>query len=196
MLNVARLGVPYSCDKGFLWAAQFYGKNHRKLNTQKLVFCGAGNGQKVIGEFVEKNRLQSKMSVAGFLDQKQLAEKYADASYLLIPSMMEAGCTVVVESVMAGCLPVALDSAGLAEIMEGVGLEDFIVPGKLQKLSQTLEVVVPEEQTLVDLLKFCSKNEKLVTQKLQKAQEIALSKYSISATTNKLFEILKTHKLA
>ncbi|NBU69979.1 MAG: glycosyltransferase [Bacteroidetes bacterium] len=195
ILNVARLNVPYACDKGFLWALDFYAKRHRDIQAPKLQFCGAGNGQKVIGDYISAHKLEGKIEVAGFLDQRQLAEKYSKASYLLIPSMMEAGCTVVVEAAMAGCLPVALDSAGLAEIMESIGLEDFLVPGKLQRLSDTLVVLVPEEDAMVALFKYCESHEKQVTEKLAAAQEISKQKYSVTATTTKLFEMLAAHKL-
>lgn len=195
ILNVARLNIPYACDKGFLWALDFYAKRHPDIHAGKLQFCGAGNGQKVIGDYIAAHKLESKIEVAGFLDQKQLAEKYSKSSYLLIPSMMEAGCTVVVEAAMAGCLPLALDSAGLAEIMESIGLEDFLIPGRLQKLSDTLEVLVPEDEATVALFNYCASHEHQVTKKLGAARKISNEKYSVTATTTKLFHMLKEHKL-
>jgi hypothetical protein len=56
-----------------------------------------------------------------------LAKTYRTASFLLMPSMMEAGATVLVEAVLSGCAPIALDYAGSGEVMRRLGLEDLLV---------------------------------------------------------------------
>jgi glycosyltransferase involved in cell wall biosynthesis len=190
MLCAARLSIPQSCDKGFLWAAQFFASNLSALDVKQMIFCGAGNGHAVLKDYAEKQGVSERMNVCGFVGQTELAKKYNNASYLLIPSMMEAGCTAVVESVMAGCLPLALDSAGLAEIMESIGLDDYLIAGREEKLADGLTVIVPDDKATLALINRIGANSEKAAADLAKAQKIAREKFSISATTDRLLRLL------
>lgn len=189
-LNIARLNIPFACDKGFLWALDFFAKNHQKLPSPRLVFCGSGNGQKIISDHITAHKLQNQVEMAGFVNQKELSQKYRQASYLLVPSMMEAGCTVVVEAVISGCLPLALDMAGLAEVMELMGLDDFVIPLEEYTLAPGLQVMVPQTQATVDLYQYCANHQEEVTEKLKAAQKAGREKFSLNSTTSKLLAIL------
>ena len=97
---------------------------------------------------------------------------------------------------MCGCLPIALDSAGLAEIMESVGLDEYLLPGKPKKLASSIEMIVPIDENVVDLLSRLNTNQNQVRQDLERARQIALEKFSLSATTSRLIKIIKETEFA
>lgn len=191
LLIVARLSVPFSCDKGFLWATKFFSERKDDIPQSTIRFCGAGNGQSLIKKFAEKNNMLDSIDARGYVDQETLVKIYNTSSCLLIPSMMEAGCTAVIEAVMCGCLPIALDSAGLAEIMESVGLDRYLLPGKPKRLAPSIEMIVPIDESVVDLLSELEANQDLVRKDLERARQIALEKFSLTATTSRLIRIIK-----
>lgn len=180
-LYASRMSVPISCDKGFLWALEtFYNM------PDTLHVCGAGNFQNIMPDFSSSN-----IHFNGLISQKELFQIMKDCSFALVPSMMEAGCTFAVECASHNCLPLALDFAGLAEIMEAIGLEDYLLSPQKHYLTDDLFTFIPNTDKFKQ--KLCSIDEKKVNSDLKKAQQIIASKYTVTKTTNKLLQLIQEH---
>lgn len=126
-LQVARCAVPNALHKNFTWSCELMRATARTLPSARLELCGEGNAASLIRDFALRHGLADRIKVTGHVAQSVLAEKYRTASFLLVPSMMEAGATVLVEAVLSGCAPVALDYAGSGEVMRRLGLEELLV---------------------------------------------------------------------
>jgi glycosyltransferase involved in cell wall biosynthesis len=126
-LQVARCAVPNALHKNFTWSCELIRATARSLPTARLELCGEGNAAPLIRDYALRHGLTDRITVTGQVPQSVLAEKYRAASFLLMPSMMEAGATVLAEAVLSGCAPIALDYAGSGEVMRRLGLEDLLM---------------------------------------------------------------------
>ena len=127
----------------------------------------------------------------GLLPQKELFKLMKRrCQYSLLPSQMEAGCTIALESVMCGCLPIALNMAGLAEVMKMIGLEEYLVEPKLTKLRYGVSIYEPRNISKIIKNIDTKKIKKFLTD-LKNSQKIIRNKYSVEKTTDKLLNIIK-----
>ena len=129
-VHASRLKHPQSIDKGINWTDNFADPIGGKVHV-----CGNGNYK-----FRSENIIQH-----GLLQQDDLFDLLSRCNYSLIPSQMEAGCTIALESVMCNALPVALNMAGLAEVMKMVGLDDYLVEPEKYYLGEKLFVYQPKD---------------------------------------------------
>lgn len=175
-IHASRLKDPESLDKGLNWTNKFALKTNGKFFV-----CGNGTYK-----FTAKNVVQQ-----GLLPQKELFKLMKRrCQYSLIPSQMEAGCTIALESVMCGCLPIALNMAGLAEVMKMIGLEEYLVEPKLTKLRYGVSIYEPRNISKIIKNIDTKKIKKFLTD-LKNSQKIIRNKYSVEKTTDKLLNIIK-----
>ena len=173
-VHASRLKHPQSIDKGIYWTDHFADFSNSLIN----VF---GNGDY---KFKSKNIINH-----GLVRQDELFQfMSAKCKYSLIPSQMEAGCTIALESVMCNCLPIALNMAGLAEVMKMVGLEDYLVEPVKHKLGVPLFVYEPNDSDVVTVI---NTNVHKIMRDISNAQKIIREKFTIQKTTDKLLKILE-----
>jgi len=193
---VARLGVPFACHKGFLWAAELVSEHLGFFEADKVFFCGDGSGAEYLKEFSRDLGLDEHIKILGFLNQAELVTLYRKCKYLIVPSMMEAGSTTTVEAVASGCLPIALDVGGLSEIMEQIGLRRYLLPGCLIEIAPGVKTIVPDAQAFLDLIVFCKNNPSVVSDELRESQRIVKEHYLLSKTTKHLLSRLSGENYA
>jgi len=170
-VHASRLKHPQSIDKGIYWTDHFADTIGGKVHV-----CGNGNYK-----FRSENVIQH-----GLLQQDDLFDLLSRCNYSLIPSQMEAGCTIALESVMCNALPVALNMAGLAEVMKMVGLDDYLVEPEKYYLGEKLFVYQPKDVSNV----LHTSSSKILSD-LENAQKIIRNKYTVNKTTDKLLKILE-----
>ena len=173
-IHASRLKHPQSIDKGIYWTDHF-----ADFSNSTIYVCGNGDYK-----FRSKNIINM-----GLLSQNDLFYfMSSQCNYALIPSQMEAGCTIALESVMCNCLPIALNMAGLAEVMKMIGLEDYLVEPQKHKLGDPLFVYEPKDE---DVISAINTNIHKIRRDLVNAHEIIRKKYTIEKTTDKLLKIIK-----
>jgi len=185
-LQACRMHVPYACDKGFLWGLETFLKHSF---AQKLYVCGQGNALDALKDIVQKEQASDRIIFKGLLPQSQLFSLMEECSCALVPSMMEAGCTFAVESAAHGCLPIALDAAGLGEIMYMLGLSDYTLRMVPYFLDEKTHIFVPKEEEFLALLQGL--DGKKVNQDLKKANAVIEEYFTVSKTTERLLDLLK-----
>ena len=89
---------------------------------------------------------------------------------------------------MCNCLPIALNMAGLAEVMKMIGLEDYLVEPVKHKLGNPLFVYEPNDSDVVTVI---NTNIHKIIKDINNAQEIIKKKYTIEKTTDKLLNIIQ-----
>lgn len=194
-LHVSRLSVPFAGHKNAAWSCAFLRATRNLDPPPRLVICGSGDAAGLIGQFTAANGLEGRITVAGFLDQASLAERMREASILLVPSMMEAGCTVLVEAVLSGCLPLVLDHAGSGEVMRCLGLDEFLVTPRPHDLGCGVRTVVPDGDQARAIVEAAYADPQRVQRLLGSAAEVARRRYALDATTRLLHARLRRHGL-
>lgn len=186
-LHVSRLSVPFALHKGYLWSASFFAECADSFPEATLSFIGSGSAASLIKEFAAGHQLHARILTEGFMPQAQLAQRYKSAAVLLVPSMMEAGCTSIVEAVLSGCAPVVADAAGAGEVMAALGLEDCVIPTVTDDLGSGIVTQVPSRRLAHQVLERIagpgvSGENRIDTAVMTKAREL----FSSSATTDRL----------
>jgi glycosyltransferase involved in cell wall biosynthesis len=185
-LHVSRLAFPEALSKNFLWSCQFLHRAHQEFPGVRLLVCGDGNGRTTIERYATDNDLTDALQIRGHVAPDAMLETFSTASLLLVPSMMEAGCQSVVEAVLAGCLPVALDYAGLAEVMMRLGLSDFLLPPRTVPFGPAGETVEPDMDQALELVRSLRSRADEVTERLDAARAVAVRELSIQVTVDQI----------
>ncbi len=194
-LHVSRLSVPFAAHKNVAWSCEFLRAMVDLDPPPRLTICGSGDATGLVGDFATQNGLDARVTVGGFMDQPRLAAQMRVASLLLVPSMMEAGCTVIVEAVLSGCLPLVLDHAGSGEVMRSLGLGAFLVTPSTRDLGGGARTVVPEISHAREVVEFAYAHPEQVRRLLDAAADIAGQRFGIDATTRLLCEHLRRRNL-
>jgi glycosyltransferase involved in cell wall biosynthesis len=194
-VHVSRISTPFACFKNFVWSCELVRLAVERGSSPRLSVYGDGNGRCLIEEFAEANALSEHIRVAGFVEQGELREGYREACVLLVPSMMEAGCTVVVEAVLCGCLPLVLDHAGAAEVMDLLGLTDYLLPSKCRSFAEGVETVEPDAERALDLLTEVRAAPETAKRRMEEAQRLARSSLSLDVTGARLLQRLRERGL-
>lgn len=201
-VHAGRAGMPNAWYKNFLWSCELLREVMRSgdgfAKHARLVVCGAGNGGDLVREFARQNDLADRVDVPGALGQQAIAAQFREASYLLAPSPMEAGSKVIVEAVMSGCLPLVVDHAGSGEVMSGLDLDEFLLPGRTRRLrigsgDAELRLVEPDVGAAIDLLRRCADAPAHVQSKLSTAAHRARTRFSLASTTDRVLRAIRHH---
>lgn len=198
-LHVSRCAVPNATHKNFMWSCEFVraaAAGEPPLSRlARLELCGEGNAAPLLRQFARENGLADRITVVGSLNQTALAERYRRSSFLLVPSMMEAGCTAIVEAVLSGCAPIVLDYAGSGEVMRRLGLQDLLVRGVPRRFEYSnpdgspagyIETVEPDLESALGVLARCLRDPAGTSRALTAAAVIARAEFTIEATVRAL----------
>lgn len=192
-LHVSRLSVPFAAHKNLAWSCELLRAARDLDPSPQLRVCGSGNAADLLTDFQHQNGLDGRITVAGFLEQDGLAAQMRAATLLLVPSMMEAGCTVMVEAVMSGCPPVAVDYAGAGEVLRSLGLGDYLVTPTVRDFGNGVHTVVPDLTHARHIIEHAFAHPDQVNEQLAHAAEIAGHRFSLAATTAVLTRHLAAH---
>lgn len=176
-VHASRLKHPESIDKGIYWTDKFADS----VSGSKVYVCGNGNYQ-----FRSEN-----VKNMGLLNQHELHKLMKEKClYSLIPSQMEAGCTIALESIMCECIPIALNMAGLAEVMKMIGMEDYLVEPVKHHIGDIVsrDWFIYEPDDVTHIFKYPMKK---IFADLKNAQKIIQEKFTIEKTTDKLLQYIE-----
>jgi glycosyltransferase involved in cell wall biosynthesis len=190
--------VPNATHKNFMWSCEFvraaFASEPPLSQLARLELCGEGNAAPLLRQFAEQNGLADRITVVGKLSQTALAERYRRSAFLLVPSMMEAGCTAIVEAVLSGCAPIVLDYAGSGEVMRRLGLQELSVRGVPRRFEYRnpdesagyIETVEPDLEAALGILTRCLHDPAGTSRMLTVAAAIARTEFTIEATVRTL----------
>jgi glycosyltransferase involved in cell wall biosynthesis len=183
-LHVSRLSIPFAGHKNLAWSCQLVRACRDVDPAPRLKVCGSGNAAGLVAEYASQNGLDGRISTVGFVDQRALAAEMRGASLLLVPSMMEAGCTVIVEAVMSGCLPIVLDFAGNGELLRSLGLTDYLITPTVRDLGAGVRTIVPDLEHARYVVDYALRHPDRVNRQLTDAAAVASRRFSLRATTD------------
>lgn len=110
---VGRL-VPYKgCDMAIEAIASL-----AKAGKVTFDIYGTGPEEDRLAELINELGLEDKITLHGFVPNTQLQEKLVNADIFLFPSIREFGGGVVLEAMALGLVPMVLDYAGPAELVD------------------------------------------------------------------------------
>lgn len=107
-----------------------------------LVFAGAGADEAALRVQAEQTGLEVRFM--GRLEQRRLAELYAAADVVTLPSYNEGMPNVVCEAMLSGRAVVASTVGGIPEIVQSERTGLLVPPGEPQELRRALERVLDD----------------------------------------------------
>jgi glycosyltransferase involved in cell wall biosynthesis len=188
-LHVSRCSVPNAVHKNFTWSCELVAAavaaGPPLASPARLELLGQGNAAPLVGEYARQNGLGDRIVVSGTLTQPEVADRLRRAAFLLVPSMMEAGCTVIVEAVLSGCVPIVLDAAGSSEVMRRLGLDQLLVRGVPRRFggaSTPVDTVEPDRGRALALLERCLRDPAGTAELMSAAAAAARTHYTLEPT--------------
>lgn len=199
-LHVSRCTVPNALHKNFLWSCELVRDAVKAgpplAERARLELCGPGNAGPLIREFARQNNVIDRITATGAIAQRDLAAKYRHAAFLLVPSMMEAGCTVIVEAVLSGCAPIVLDYAGSGEVMRRLGLSHLLIRGIPRRYPYVLhdgtatgaqiDAIEPDLEAAGTILAECVRRPADTAEALSGAAAVARAQFAIEPSVKAL----------
>ena len=86
----------------------------------KLIMCGNkidDDLYRECKEFILSHNLKESIVVLGEMDKKQLARYYAEATFIIAPSVFDTFNMSVLEAMSFGCIPIVSDRCGIKDII-------------------------------------------------------------------------------
>ena len=98
------------------------------LKANKITYdiYGSGPEQEKLQSIIDKHELNGKVTIHGFVEHSELQQRIKNSDVLVFPSIREFGGGVVLEAMSLGVVPVIVDYAGPAELVND--LSGFKVP--------------------------------------------------------------------
>lgn len=90
--------------------------------------------------FLDQEAMAGVVTMHGTVDDATLADLYADAHILAIPSYHEGFCKPVVEALRAGCVPVGYSAFNVPHVVNGFGR--LVPAGDVEALSSVLRDLI------------------------------------------------------
>jgi glycosyltransferase involved in cell wall biosynthesis len=130
---VPEKGIPVLLEAGKILRAEGH--------DFEIRIIGDGSERPKLEEFLQREQLQSFISITGFLAGDTFAQALRDVSVVVMPSTWEetAGLAAM-EQMMRGRLVIAADIGGLAEVLGDTGLK--FPPGDAVSLANCLRSVI------------------------------------------------------
>jgi glycosyltransferase involved in cell wall biosynthesis len=194
-LHVSRVSIPFSSHKNYFWTLEFLKAALSHFPQAHVSIAGEGNAKPLMQQYAIANKLEKNVRLCGFLDQAQLRNTYENSNILLVPSMMEAGATTIVESILVGCLPVVLDYAGAPEVLSSLGLSDFLLPSLVRDRGFGIKSIEPDTAFALNLMKKIEEMSEDIPNMMHRARQRALEQYSINVTTRQVVNELYRRRL-
>jgi glycosyltransferase involved in cell wall biosynthesis len=144
-------------------------------NEYKLYIAGDTNDKEyknTIYKLVEKNNLKDKIIFLGMRDD--IYNLMSKATALIVPSLFEGFGRITAEAMINGCLVIGYNTAGTKEILE----------------SENLGILYLSDEELIKIMiEITDKGIENYYSKILKAQDRAVSLYSIEQNVNAIYEL-------
>ena len=152
----------------------------KHLDT-RLTLVGDGPDRVSIETLIAKHGLQNHISITGYLNQSEVAERLSKSDIFILPSFAEGVPVVLMEAMASGLPVVTTRIAGIPELVED-GKSGFIVPP-----SDKNTLVMRVLELLEDPAK-CKQMGKLGCKKIKQ-------EYEVSCEASRLLNLINSHDL-
>jgi glycosyltransferase involved in cell wall biosynthesis len=118
----------------------------REVDAEFLI-CGDGWQLPAIRRLVRRERIEQRVSFKGWLDPDGLAQEFADASLVVVPSLWPEPFGIVgIEAFAAGRPAVASDAGGIGDWLEHGVSGLLVAPGDARALAAALGELLEDPQ--------------------------------------------------
>jgi len=186
--NVPFMSKELNTGKSFLYGGgTLYGKGITTLVEASLSMYKKYPSLKLILARINNARWKSLLSklnslfvIYGNLKYREFLELHRAASALIVPTLIEEFPMIVLESMLAGTIPIASKTGGIPEMVQGTFAEKLLfTPGSVNELTDRMEQILtlsPEQladigmQLRAEVMKKYDK--KVITDKLVRVFEV------------------------
>ena len=151
-------------------------KAFAKLENGKLYIAGQGPEENYIKEFIEKNNLQERIKLLGFLKQDEMIEAVRKCKFMVIPSVWYDNCPYsIIETLIIGKPVIGSKMGGIPELVKDNENGFIFEYNDIESLAQKMKELFDDEE----LVKRFSEN----------AKESSIKLYSKEAYYDKIIEV-------
>jgi glycosyltransferase involved in cell wall biosynthesis len=183
---VGRL-VPYKgCDMAIEAIAEL-----AKAGKVKLDIYGNGPEEERLVTLIKNLELEQAVTLHGFVPNTELQEKLANADVFLFPSIREFGGGVILEAMALGLVPIVMDYAGPAELVDDAC--GYLIPMDeraqvIQSIELLLKEIIGDKGVLTKKRAACiHKVESMFTWQCKAAQDIEIYKWVLHKREKPIF---------
>ena len=116
--------------------------NSIRNTTKLLIIGGKGWGDVNVEKIVKKFSMQENVEFWGYVDDSILAELYANALFLAMPSLYEGFGLPLIEAMAFGIPMLTSNRSSMPEVAEGAGI--FVDPLNLASISKGLGLLLTD----------------------------------------------------
>lgn len=113
----------------------------------KLVLVGKGEMEQYIREFAKAHKIENKIQIIPWINQKDLKLYYQTSRALIFPSLHDSSGNVVLEALSFGLPVICLDCGGPASIL-GDDLKETVVTTYQKEISEVVNDIVKKMNLL------------------------------------------------
>ncbi len=105
--------------KGILFLLEAFQKFHKDVSNSKLTIIGPDDGYlKNVINYINKNKLKEKITIFGFVNEKEKIQSYQKANILVYPAVDEIFGLVPFEAILNGTPVIVCSDSGSGELIE------------------------------------------------------------------------------
>lgn len=115
----------------------------------RLVFAGDGKEFHKMNKFIEKNNIQSKARLVGWIPRNELKDLLVGSDIFCLPTLKEPGGTAILEAMACGIPVITTNYGGPASSVtkeSGILIEPVSVHDYINKLSAALEMLINDQE--------------------------------------------------
>lgn len=151
----------------------------KRIDTGKLIIAGDGPERKRIENFVKKNKLEDRIILVGYLNQKQIREYIKKSKFIVLPSIWYENCPYsILETMEIGKPIIGSKIGGIPELIEDEENGFLYEYNNIDELATKMRLLL--------------ENDNLAQSQGKKSRKLYEEKYSEEIYYNKIYKIYKS----
>ena len=151
----------------------------KRIDTGKLIIAGDGSERKRIENFVKKNKLEDRIILVGYLNQKQIREYIKKSKFIVLPSIWYENCPYsILETMEIGKPIIGSKIGGIPELIEDEENGFLYEYNNIDELATKMRLLL--------------ENDNLAQSQGKKSRKLYEEKYSEEIYYNKIYKIYKS----
>ena len=151
----------------------------KKINNKKLLIAGDGPDKDEIKEYIQKNNLQGRIKLLGYLNSNQVKEYVRKSRVVIVPSICRENCPYsILETLAIGRPIIGSNLGGIPELV--INNECGYIYDNAEELTEKLEKILNDES---------------IAKKMgDTSRKMAIEKFSKDAYYNRIINVYENIK--
>ena len=118
----------------------------KNIENAKLIIAGDGPEKEKIIEFIQKNNLEEKVKLVGYLNQDEIRKYIQESKFVVVPSIWYENCPYsILETMEIGKPIIGSNIGGIPELIEN-GKNGYLYKfGNIEELSEKMNILFSDD---------------------------------------------------